>query len=1173
MIPAYRNMDSYPYHRNQIPYPHYYRPTIEAIPPQMKVDPSKPPFSYDQCWPYAGNFGHPIPPHFCCGHNNFPCYHSYMPSYPHSPSPMYYSGACPAYSEPCFVPYAPQPHYSMELPRYEYDKYMPREHHCCGCPNHPCSQKEGTSVKIEEEHEPDGGKKVNDALVPVELKNYPYPFVWIPQEYASNKQLKNPNTMEVSEHDKISRDRKPSGVENSNADAQPAQESRAWNGWLPFDIRGASNMSHDGNGMRSQKNESEHNRRESEVGKMDQKHQSEQKRSEFPLPIFWLPYYNKQEEENGKTNSQENTSSPKITNTSSPKIIEEAPHAFKSIPVKSHVDEGGVNGTESNQAEYTSTGASDAVDKVTNARIIPVKQQREVNASLNQMEENVPRKDSFTGEKKRQPTSPPKGTKLPPVCLRVDPLRKKKNGNGSSRSPSPPSSKEHPKATTGETFKTPVCGTNDKTQPNLNHQDAPNTSENVKRKEKIIPVSECKTSENKGDGCQSQMNVDIPSEDPKATMEICTDGDECKTEDKKAEKGAEKVVEDNTGLKEVRDPNTPTDADRKVGRVLSDADAAVLIQATYRGYQVRKWEPLKKLKQIDEVRKEVIDVRGRVEAFERSSDLQNDDKEKVAVGETIMRLLLKLDTLQGLHPTLREIRKSLARELTILQERLDSMLSKKPQQHMQDFDVQKNVDVTPMNTQNKEQVQKLEEEKVAVPGDSSEGISNDLKDPCANDGGSESQSPTDSASNEGAKSITLPNGLDSENTSEAGPADALNSTSDLVIEKTAVELEEKSDVNDIPVEVTVPSVQEELPVGVIDEDINDVSTDKEEHGDDSSESLPAVVDDSARDELNLENHARLELPTGVLDEDERDNEVNISKGDAQNENEIIIEELPVGLLDENTSMSEVKKHDQAKPKTYKEVLLAQEGECNADEKTSSSIDDTAKETQEVQQQQLEEQEEVQSSGESDGWVKIEFQGEGELKRDGPLNIEVQSQSGEEVGNDTKLPPLTTQVNGLHEPGNEDGVCLEANDVNNISPKPMEFAPMSNIQKQEEPEEKIAHGETQEMVGEEAHNGTETLAQEKTEIPAALPASQKPELPVTEHNGGLDGDAKLLQENEKLREMMKKLLEAGNEQLSVISELTGRVKDLEKKLAKSRSKKVKTKRHRTAASKVSGMKSS
>ena len=57
--------------------------------------------------------------------------------------------------------------------------------------------------------------------------------------------------------------------------------------------------------------------------------------------------------------------------------------------------------------------------------------------------------------------------------------------------------------------------------------------------------------------------------------------------------------------------------------------------------------------------------------------------------------------------------------------------------------------------------------------------------------------------------------------------------------------------------------------------------------------------------------------------------------------------------------------------------------------------------------------------------------------------------------------------------------------------------------------------------------------------------------VNECNLGMESDKKLIEENEKLREMMEKLIAAGKEQLTVISNLTGRVKDLEKKLAKKK----------------------
>ncbi|KAF3456545.1 hypothetical protein FNV43_RR01198 [Rhamnella rubrinervis] len=95
--------------------------------------------------------------------------------------------------------------------------------------------------------------------------------------------------------------------------------------------------------------------------------------------------------------------------------------------------------------------------------------------------------------------------------------------------------------------------------------------------------------------------------------------------------------------------------------------------SAYRGFDVRMG-PLKKLKQIAEIREQLVDVRNHIQTLESSSDLQKDNKQKVLIGESIMRLLLKLDAIQGLHSSLRDIRKSLARELVNLQEKLDSLM-------------------------------------------------------------------------------------------------------------------------------------------------------------------------------------------------------------------------------------------------------------------------------------------------------------------------------------------------------------------------------------------------------------------------------------------------------------------------------------------------------------------
>lgn len=79
---------------------------------------------------------------------------------------------------------------------------------------------------------------------------------------------------------------------------------------------------------------------------------------------------------------------------------------------------------------------------------------------------------------------------------------------------------------------------------------------------------------------------------------------------------------------------------------MSDVQAAVLVQSAYRGFEVRKLEPLKKLKQMAEVRQQVAEIRNRIQALESYSDLQKNDKERVVIGEMIMRLLLKLDSIQ-----------------------------------------------------------------------------------------------------------------------------------------------------------------------------------------------------------------------------------------------------------------------------------------------------------------------------------------------------------------------------------------------------------------------------------------------------------------------------------------------------------------------------------------------
>lgn len=316
---------------------------------------------------------------------------------------------------------------------------------------------------------------------------------------------------------------------------------------------------------------------------------------------------------------------------------------------------------------------------------------------------NVIDKDTQTTEK-RKSTFPRKTSKLPPVCLQLDPLPKKNNGNGSSRSPSPPAPKEHSQATADGTSKAfSPSSTRDRGQADMKLQNSPNVSGGVKPVEKSTKVTE-KSSEKKDEGqrdgsqshdtdkadlrLQNASNVsegikpkekivkvleksrEKKDEDQRdesqghsqitsnmtigdhessyasiGTKESMTDGEEHKDKENEAERKVDSVVEE--GAKGARDSTERSyDECRKERKVLSDVEAAVLIQAAYRGFQVRKWEPLKKMREIAEVSKHVSDVKGSIQDLEASSDTLNVERQRVAIGETIMRLLLKLDIIQ-----------------------------------------------------------------------------------------------------------------------------------------------------------------------------------------------------------------------------------------------------------------------------------------------------------------------------------------------------------------------------------------------------------------------------------------------------------------------------------------------------------------------------------------------
>lgn len=84
--------------------------------------------------------------------------------------------------------------------------------------------------------------------------------------------------------------------------------------------------------------------------------------------------------------------------------------------------------------------------------------------------------------------------------------------------------------------------------------------------------------------------------------------------------------------------------------------------------------------------------------------------------------------------------------------------------------------------------------------------------------------------------------------------------------------------------------------------------------------------------------------------------------------------------------------------------------------------------------------------------------------------------------------------------------------------------------------------------------TELLLKEDGACHEEHQASIEKQQLAVEENDAVESNRKLMEENERLREMMEKLIISGKEQLTAISTLSGRVKDLEKRL--SRKKKLK-----------------
>ncbi|GMJ14132.1 BCL-2-associated athanogene 5 [Hibiscus trionum] len=98
------------------------------------------------------------------------------------------------------------------------------------------------------------------------------------------------------------------------------------------------------------------------------------------------------------------------------------------------------------------------------------------------------------------------------------------------------------------------------------------------------------------------------------------------------------------------------------------ASAAVKIQSVHRARVIRNL-----YKQISSVNSEANHLQHLIQQQETVDSIRNDEKEKLRINETLMGLLLKLDSVPGVDPTVREARRKLSRRIVGLQEIVDGI--------------------------------------------------------------------------------------------------------------------------------------------------------------------------------------------------------------------------------------------------------------------------------------------------------------------------------------------------------------------------------------------------------------------------------------------------------------------------------------------------------------------
>ncbi|XP_027108480.1 uncharacterized protein [Coffea arabica] len=1247
MYSDYPFMDCYPHQTNQMPSPphhsHHHHPRFEPIPGHMKADFEICPPHY-QSWLSGGNYAYPYPAqcHSCCDHNYFPAYCALRPPYAHAP-PLYCHGnyTIPPASYPAH--YIPPPNNTMEPPRYKYHSEMHGESRCCGCPNHTHNSTPGKNVKIEEE-DPDIEKKANNAVVPFDLKSYPYPVMWIPPSYMMNEAINKANEAQPEVKEKYS------GVARADESSKPSGQQQKWlNGWFPFDMEN-SNLAKQGNDST-----------------WKQQHQDESKR-QLSFPLFWMPWSPEEmkKKDSGKTNfgeesaegvspqlevtpvmipdADEKASKPDVTKEIHNRECSKAPEkngGQKTVPVKSAEPTKEKKNLENNKEKVKSSLAK----------------------NLNVIDERISSQTSPTS----QSSSPMKSSKLPPICLRVDPLRKKNKNNGGSGSPSPPGDEGKLRKLSKDSSQLPSSSTTkESTEKDMTvGKSMPETAKNLEQSKQRVKMIEVTDRQNRQEPAE-YLSISGPhgrslsanSHDAELVHQTNDNSEELFPDVAASEVDLKSSAEskNDRGAVQVKsfDSICQSDEDKENSKVhessadepkgfakirLSEVEAALIIQSAYRGYEVRRREPLKKLKQIANIKEEVFTLNNRIKALESCSDTGENDKLRTMLGETIMNLLLKLDAIQGLHPSIRDVRKSVVRELVSLQEKLDHVsLERSESAHKLSSSAQPYEDMQLIDNrcfQEGEEAEKAflesslskaEDVHEIYPEELCKGVAPPVLDIASDTRNLEIPETVMNKEdlNNGAQvPITDLLKIDTTQKSEAGclPDNrARDDSLNLVCndgERRSSEFQPQPFSEEVNhpwvggggafVTDEVPNIKQlaELPKGVLESDSK---------SQDDSLLLSEAVDDKAlQDGEVMEDNLRVkeltELPQAVPDDDvdKSRKHVILDKEDDKFVKDDVTRDINAEVPDDEVlNMDQAERWQQ--PVVKKTVTSKSNVTLACHENLANNMELCKKvdlKSQEFSVQALEEDKgcvsELGDISEMHDQVVLEMDANvlGSYMND--LHICSAEVEREELTASTKpvevykaeeevlqeLATMETEAETENESSKENGVaenyysssCEAAIVVAQVCDAPKVFTKSWN---DASTEQKLLD----ERIGMEASGlGTvdnKFFAQDcdsaaleqdlvdqmmsvppdakETEAGEVLPSSPTASQISLGSNASTEHDRKLVEENDKLREMMQKLIEAGQQQLTAISNLSGRVKDLEKKL--SRKKKWKMRRHGT-----------